>query len=216
MYSKSNIVGSLDTQQISESSKVRVFDTSVDYSNAEQIYKCVNLKTEKLASTPICVYDPSVDNVVSSNIIRLGSWEADLILNVVKLLQDNPSLSFLGIGCNVGVYTLAVAKFGRRVTALDANRKNLEMVATSLVKGNLTGNVRLTWNAISDQEETVRFNHRKGNIGALQMISGKGPINDSRGDKSSKAIVLDNLVPLFRQQSLVIKMDIETFELKAL
>ncbi|KAH3883283.1 hypothetical protein DPMN_007238 [Dreissena polymorpha] len=216
MYSKSNSVGSLDTRQMSDASNFRVFDTSVDYSNAEQIYKCVNLTIEKLASTPICVYDPAIDIWVSGYIISKGNFEGDLILELVKILQDNPSLTFLDIGCNVGVYTLAVAKFGRQVTAVDANRKNLEMVATSLVKGNLTEKVKLIWNAISDKEETVGLNHWKGNVGGLQMISGIGPINDSSGYESSKAIVLDNLVPIFRKKSLVIKMDIEKFELKAM
>ncbi|KAH3788234.1 hypothetical protein DPMN_166369 [Dreissena polymorpha] len=200
----------------SKSSNVCLFDTSVDYSNATHIHKCVDLKIQNLASTPICVYHPSVDVYVSKNIISQGSWEGVLILEVVKILQDNPRLSFLDLGCNVGIYTLAVAKFGRKVTALDANRKNLEMVATSLVKGNLTENVRLIWNALSDKVETVRFKHRVGNIGALQMVSGMAPINDSRGEESSKAIVLDDLVPLLRKQSLIIKMDIEAFELKAM
>ncbi|KAH3723780.1 hypothetical protein DPMN_049574 [Dreissena polymorpha] len=216
LYSNSVTVGSLGKLQMSESSNVRVFDTSVDYSNAKQIFKCVDLRIEYLATTPICVYDPMTDIYVSKDIISKGSFEGDYIKEVVTILQDNLSLSFLDIGCNVGVFTLAVAKFGREVIALDANRKNLEMVATSLVKGNLTGKVKLIWNALSDRVEAVRFKHKEGNIGALQMESGINATNDSRDEESSMAIVLDDLVPLLRKQSVFVKMDIESYEYKAM
>ncbi|XP_052265254.1 uncharacterized protein LOC127867820 isoform X1 [Dreissena polymorpha] len=216
LYSNSVTVGSIGKPQMSESSNVRVFDTSVDYSNSKQIFKCVDMRIEHLATTPICVYDPTTDIFVSKDIISKGSFEGDYIKEVVKILQDNLSLSFVDIGCNVGVYTLAVAKFGREVIALDANRKNLEMVATSLVKGNLTGKVTLIWNALSDRVEALGFKHKEGNIGALQMESGIRATNDSRGDESSMAIVLDDLVPLLRKRSLFVKMDIESYEYKAM
>ncbi|KAH3868562.1 hypothetical protein DPMN_031711 [Dreissena polymorpha] len=103
---------------------------------------------------------------------------------------------------------LAVAKFGQEVNALETNRTNQEMVATSLAKGNLTGKVILIWNAFSDMIEAVRFKHKDGNIGALQIESGISATHDSRGDESSMAIVLDDLVPLFRKRSLFVQMDI--------
>ncbi|KAH3772690.1 uncharacterized protein LOC127846553 [Dreissena polymorpha] len=196
--------------------EVRVFNTSMDFSSAKQIHKCVFLKVNTLESTPICVYDPEVDLFVSKYIINVGSWEKDLILEVVSILRGDPSLEFLDFGCNIGVYTLAVAKFGRRVTAIDANRKNLEMLTTSLQMGNLTGMVTLIWNALSDKIELVGFKERETNVGALQMISGVMNNSIFTDENSSIAIALDDLMPLLRNRSVIIKMDIEAFELKAM
>ncbi|KAH3721122.1 hypothetical protein DPMN_064039 [Dreissena polymorpha] len=195
---------------------VRVFDTSVDYSSAKQIHKCVALRIPSVKNTPICVYDPAIDIHVSRTIIANGNWEVGNIQKVLSILQNDPRLVFLDLGCNVGVYTLAVAKFGRLVTALDANRKNLEMLTTSLQKGNITGMVMLIWNALSDKAETVGFKEDNRNIGGLQMVSGVSNTTVLGDSNSSVAILLDDLVPLFRNKSVFIKMDIETYELKAM
>ncbi|KAH3721106.1 hypothetical protein DPMN_064022 [Dreissena polymorpha] len=195
---------------------VRIFDTSVDYSQVKQIHKCVALRIPSLANTPICVYDPKIDIYVSKSIITGGNWEGGNILTVIEILRRNPNLLFLDLGCNVGVYTLSIAKTGRKVIALDANRKNLEMLTTSLRKGNLTNMVTLIWNALSDKAETVGFKEDLRNIGGLQMLSGVSDADAVSEEKSSVSIVLDDLVPMFRNKSLFIKMDIETYELKAM
>ncbi|KAH3721079.1 hypothetical protein DPMN_063994 [Dreissena polymorpha] len=195
---------------------VRVFDTSVDYSSAKQIHKCVALRIPSVKNIPICVYDPAIDIHVSRTIIANGNWEVANIQKVLSILQNDPRLVFLDLGCNVGVYTIAVAKFGRPVTALDANRKNLEMLTTSLQKGNITGMVMLIWNALSDKAETVGFKEDNRNIGGLQMVSGVTNTTLLGDSNSSVAIVLDDLVPLFRNKSVFIKMDIETYDLKAI
>ncbi|KAH3721062.1 uncharacterized protein LOC127855584 [Dreissena polymorpha] len=196
--------------------EVRVFNTSIDYSSAKQIHKCVDMKINTLEITPICVYDPEVDLFVSKYIINEGSWEGALILEVVSILRGDPNLEFFDFGCNVGVYTLAIAKFGRRVTALDANQKNLEMLTTSLQMGNLTGMVTLIWNALSDKKELVGFKERETNVGALQMVSGVMNNSIVTDENSSMAIALDDLMPMLRNRPVVIKMDIEAFELKAM
>ncbi|KAH3837776.1 hypothetical protein DPMN_111177 [Dreissena polymorpha] len=194
---------------------IRVFDTSVDYSSAKQIYTCVDLRIRSLAHTPICVYDPATDIYVSNSILNTGSWEHSYVLKVLDILSQDPNLEFVDLGCNVGVFTVAVAKHGRRVTALDANRKNLEMLTTSLKLGNITKMVTVVWNALSDIPETVGFKEAEGNIGGLQMVSdiNAGNVNDDNG---SIAIMLDDLIPMFRGKSVFIKMDIEAYELKAM
>ncbi|XP_052247274.1 uncharacterized protein LOC127855580 [Dreissena polymorpha] len=197
-------------------SYVRFFNTSADYSSAKQIHKCVDLKIQSIGNTPICVYDPAIDIYVSKSIIDNGNWEGDLISLVVNIIQGARDTVFLDFGCNVGVYTLAIAKFGRQVSALDANRKNLEMLTTSLQKGNLTKMVTLIWNALSDKAETVGFKEDRKNIGGLQMVGEVSSTSFVSDENSSVAIVLDDLVPIFRNQSVFIKMDIETYELKAM
>ena len=73
---------------------VRIFDTSVDYSQVKQIHKCVALRIPSLANTPICVYDPKIDIYVSKSIITGGNWEGGNILTVIEILRRNPNLLF--------------------------------------------------------------------------------------------------------------------------
>ncbi|KAH3849199.1 hypothetical protein DPMN_091595 [Dreissena polymorpha] len=195
---------------------IRVFNTSVDYSSAKQIYKCVELRVPSQENTPICVYDPAIDKYVSKYILSTGSWEYVYVQTVLDILTLHPNLEFLDLGCNVGVFTVSIAKTGRRVTALDANRKNLEMLTTSLKMGKLTKMVTVIWNALSDKPETVQFKEDKENVGGLQMVSDINDTSNVNDDNGSIAIVLDDLIPMFGNKSVFIKMDIETYELKAM
>ncbi|KAH3721091.1 hypothetical protein DPMN_064006 [Dreissena polymorpha] len=123
-------------------------------------------------------------------------------------------MEFLDLGCNIGVYTISVATLGRRVTALDANRKNLEMLLTSLQIGNLTRNVTMLWNALSDKSEVVNLKEDAGNVGGMAIVSGQELAPDF--ENSTIAVTLDDLEVMFRKKKLLIKMDIERYEMKAL
>ncbi|KAH3721088.1 hypothetical protein DPMN_064003 [Dreissena polymorpha] len=183
----------------------------------EPIKLCVDLKVPGSKVTPICIYDPKhVDIYVSGELANTGIWEGHLIKVVHEILIHNPAMEFMDIGCNVGVYTIAVSHWGRRVVAIDANRRNLELLLTSLEMGKLTQNVTLLWNALSDKAETMSLRLDLAvadkNIGGSHVDGN----NSTMVNNIVYAVMLDDLVGYFAKQPLFIKIDIEASEWKAL
>ena len=177
--------------------------------------KCVPLRTSK-GTTPICIYDEVEDHFISASLKRSGQWEGDLVKNILDMLNKHPSAEFLDLGCNIGTYSLAAAAFGRHVIAVDAVIDNLELLSKSLTLGKLQDKAILIWNAISDEYSKVALTKYKGNVGGTAI---RNLTNDDKKNKDTfvtQTIKLDDLVPLMKGKTVVIKMDIETKEYNAL
>lgn len=181
--------------------------------NKTNLFECVPLRGI-VSDTPICIYDPKTDVYVSASIKKYGAWEGNLISLVVNFLKLYQDMEFLDLGCNLGIYTISVTKFGRRVVAVDANVKNLRMLSKSLVLGGLQNHsVTLLRNAISDKVETVQITGGTKNVGGMHVVKAETGTNE---EQKSQGVTMDHLTPLFDNKTLFIKMDIETNEWKAL
>ena len=177
--------------------------------------KCVQLKVLN-GTVPICTYPADRDTLISENLQRSGDWEGYLVSNLVRYLRTRPDAEFLDVGCNIGVYTLAMAYIGTRVTAVDALLQNLQLLSQSLTMARLKDNVTLIWNAISNEHTLVALNKPLGNIGGTHIQDTISEIAINSKTHYSRTITLDDLIPLFMHKRLVIKMDIEGSEYNAL
>ncbi|KAJ8303199.1 hypothetical protein KUTeg_019595 [Tegillarca granosa] len=186
------------------------------------------LKTSK-GVIPIHVYTPKEDKFVSSRIIQYGLFEAPKIDLLLKYLKSDPSLNFIDIGANLGVFTLNVAKFGRKVLAVEALNKNVQHLCLSVRDGKLQNNIKIIHNALSDKSGvTVNLGVDVNNMG--------GTFVDDEAENTKKVkqywhleiggtygsvntFTLDNLLDLEEMKdfkNVIIKIDIEGFEYKAL
>lgn len=178
--------------------------------------KCILLKTLH-GNSPICIHDPKQDEIISAELSKSGAWEPNYLYAVGSILRMNPDMLFLDLGCNIGVYTILAAKLGHKVFALDPNKINLRLLAKSVSLGGLTSKVTLLCNAISDVRKNVTLTDIVGNVGATFVESVEdGETGDLDSDKIVFSITLDDLLPVFKHQEVFIKMDIETYELRAL
>lgn len=202
------------TANYSIQSNVRFFDIVLNSKTAVEPYSCVNLSVQIVENTTICIYDPATDIWVSGFIVKYGAWETDLVQNTIRILKQNPGMQFLDIGVNIGVHTIPVAKFGRRVVAIDANKRNLELVSKSLVLGGLQDQVILIWNAVSDKIENVSLQFAHRNIGGTSVKSLGG--DSVSEDKTATTITLNNITSIFQGKTIFMKMDIESYEWHAL
>lgn len=171
--------------------------------------QCVTLKTFR-GPTPICIFDPNVDRMISSYIRDYETWEEDLLNETGLVLEGRPSLTFVDIGCNIGTFTLFNAKLGRRVVCIDILNAALELVQKSLVLGGLEQNVTLLLNAVSDKRESVKVNIVKDNPGGSYIEHNK------TGKSYVNAILLDDVLSVIGSGSIFLKLDIEGNEHKAL
>ena len=178
-------------------------------------YKCVSLRTFN-GSTPICVYPREIDNMISAHVMDFHTWEEDWLNSTAKIFRKHSDFVYLDLGCNIGVYTLFVAKLGALVYALDPNRDSLNLLAKSLRLGKLQENVTLILNAISDKQENVTLEVTKGNIGGSMIKSVDKLKKNSIADNIVEAITLDDLGAILQGKKVFIKMDIESYELNAI
>lgn len=195
---------------------IKVFDPfkeSAKQRNSISSNQCLLLKTMH-GSSPICIHNPEVDEIISSVISKTGSWEPNYLYAIGTVLNLNNEMKFLDLGCNIGVYTILAAQLRHKVIALDPNRANLRLLTKALNLGGLKDKVTLLWNAISDVRGNVTLTDIIGNVGATFVDTDNSQNVDS--EHKAFAITLDDLIPLFTDKPLFIKMDIETYELKAL
>ena len=69
---------------------------------------------------------------MSRSIKSEGSWEQDIVNNVIRAMEAHPSAVFLDVGANIGMYTVVIAAMKRKVIAVDADPENLAYIRQSL------------------------------------------------------------------------------------
>ena len=175
--------------------------------------KCVLLKSYFVTS-PICVYDPIEDEVISATLMKQQTWEPNLLYVAGRILTNNMELKFLDLGCNLGVYTILAAKLGIDVIAVDPSKQNLRLLTKALSLGGLRSKVTMLWNAISNVHEKVTLTDIVGNAGGAFVETVDG--SQTNNANAVQTILLDDLIPFFKDNSVFIKMDVETYEWKAL
>ena len=186
--------------------------TAIEKLNVEN---CVPLTTPS-GSTPMCTYPPGEDIQISQKVRNLGKWEPALVTRLARVLKSQTDLELLDIGCNLGVYTLTMAHQGTNVTAIDAVVENIKLLSKSVKLGNLDSRVTLIWNALSNEHKEVTLRKFKYKVGSTQIkdvIPSEVKTVDSL---LTGTIMLDDLLPIFRGKRVVLKMDIEGSEYKAL
>lgn len=171
-------------------------------------------------NTPIFVHEPSNDIHVSGSLVRSGSWEPHLLKLMSGLLSRDKELQFMDIGANLGVFSLAMAKFGRQVIAVEPLSINLHRFCSSIMAGKLTERITLVYNALSNKRENVSLGIDRQNIGGTYVVNNKN-MNKVRGSAVGgqyKDIVmttkLDDILDLpgFNFKKVIMKMDVEGYE----
>lgn len=180
----------------------------------------------------ICTYDPDADREISLHIRNSGTpySEGDIrvVLNLMR--QDTAqnrrssgeSISLVDAGANIGLFTLSAALNGYKVLAIDAMNSSLQLLATSVRLANVSSQVVMMHNAISDTHKNVTVQVRwPNNIGASWVLhnTSTGVATNTQQVKAQavvKAICLDDLVPYVPTHRVFLKMDIEGSEWRAL
>ena len=194
--------------------QLKIFNENKDTIDIKY-HKCVNLRTFN-GPTPICVYPREMDNMISAHVTDFHTWEEDWLNATRDILLKHKDFVYVDLGCNIGVYTLFVAKLGVNVYAVDPNVNNLRLLSKSLRLGNLQKNVTLILNAISDKHDNVTLEIVKGNIGG-SVIKGIDKIA-AKSDKESivETVTLYDFGDILKDKKVFIKMDIESYELNAI
>ncbi|XP_052787496.1 uncharacterized protein LOC128222500 [Mya arenaria] len=204
-----------EEEHVKRSNNIRIFNIT---SNAiAYLNKCkrTSLRIPDGSNTPICIYEPKEDIFVSASILKTGWWEKGNVEKVWNLMKPVNDMQFLDIGCNIGAFAIAIAKLGRRVTAVDANIVNLKMLAASLRLGGLEKDVTLIWNGVSNETKYVYLRQARVNVGATMILKATEQHPEDR-ENTVITVRLDDMLSLFEPKPFFIKMDIEIHEAIAL
>ncbi|XP_041351657.1 uncharacterized protein LOC121370473 [Gigantopelta aegis] len=174
-------------------------------------FKKATLKSPA-GDTPIFIYPKAQDVWVSRDIIERGIWEGDLVQMTYEFMTKHADADFVDIGANVGVYGLTIAKMGRRVVLIDPLLGNVRRLCKSIREGQFQNEAYVIHNAISDKRFRVGFGTHPGNVGGT-YVKEMTSANDA---EVAQAIPLDDLLSIFNFTKVVIKMDIEGHETRAL
>ena len=164
-------------------------------------------------NVPIFTYKAVDDVWVSANVIRQGMWEGDLVKKIHDILSKYPQSDFIDIGANIGVFSLTAAKLGRRVISIDAFEGNIARLCKSVEVGDLTSNIVLIHNAVSNVKEKVALGEDRKNIGGTFVRKLK---LNTQEKYIVNSILLDDLLEIFSLKKVVIKMDAERSEARIL
>ncbi|XP_052761393.1 uncharacterized protein LOC128204090 [Mya arenaria] len=193
----------------------RLFNIAVNANSYLSKCKRATLRVPGGSQAPICVYNASEDIWVSGDIIKHQSWEWKNVVTVWKLMKPVKDMAFLDLGCNIGAFTIPMAKLGRRVIAVDANKENLKMLATSLHLGGLDENVTIFLNGVSNETKYVHLVPSTSNVGGTKIEHSdiQSPVDIAN---SIITIKLDDILTKFGPKPFFMKMDIEGHEAMAL
>ena len=175
-------------------------------------------------------YGPMIVNVrdkfIGQSILQNEYWakaEIDMLHQLAEaVLADAPALTFLDLGANVGIHSLALAQtFDGRVNvhAVEAQRQIFHMLCGTMALNGLD-NVRCYRAAVSDRAgETLTYDlpdfRQANNLGRLELappaLSDNAELVKA-GRERAPTITIDS----FAVKVDLIKLDVEGMELRAL
>jgi FkbM family methyltransferase len=203
----------LSSQNVVWTSPHMVDCTQVDMPESE-IYIPTTTKNSFLMN----IHDPSSDEI-SRNIQKDGCWECSHIRALEETLEKHPDASFLDIGGNIGMWTLAASALGRNTYTIEPNRLNYERICRSINKNGFHPVTHVLNVAATAMPTSLKLGIPKGNLGGTSVRQVEAGDTTSPSSSSGAGIVQG--VPI-RQLGLptdrpyIIKIDVEGFEMEAM
>lgn len=171
--------------------------------------KCVPMVS--VTTVHVCLYKEWEDIYISKSILSGGAWEISISWEIVEILDTDPDMGFIDIGANIGVHSLVVAKYGRKVVAVEPDQNNRLRFRKSILLNKLADAITVIDSVVSNQRGFFKmqdFTHGT-NRGAFVAQRKHTPTN-------IKSILMDDLIPYIPFKTAVLKMDIEHHEPYAL
>ncbi|CAL1528253.1 unnamed protein product, partial [Lymnaea stagnalis] len=160
------------------------------------------------------------DKYISSSLLTSGIWEPYITQAFQTALERFPQATVIDVGANLGYYSLLASAMGHRVVALEPQTENLNRFVAGARADRWNDNIILLANALSDGHRNVslsRSDDNQGGIRALDRCDQLWPSSSSMGGQCTvPTLTLDDLLYVVTSKIVIIKLDIEGYECKAL
>ena len=169
---------------------------------------------------PLCHYTTKNDVWVTGRLLRGTYFEGNEVSRFLRLFRFDPQLQLVDIGANIGVYSLPAARV-TKVLAVEPNWHSMARLAKAVNLGGVISNVTLVQNAISNVHATLNMGvhpTNQGNAFLINTIKCKAtPVNLTCDTLApTRTIHLNDLLPLMRSKSALMKVDVEGHEVNIL
>ncbi|KAL3865977.1 hypothetical protein ACJMK2_043319 [Sinanodonta woodiana] len=180
--------------------------------NQTSALNCIPTRT--IPSFKICIYPREKDIFISESLITYGEWDGGQTNRIQKALQNFPEAIFLDFGANIGYFSLLARAMDRAVIAIEPINENFIHLEESVARNNFLDEILLLRHAITDRRTAVTMGQNKLNQGGVPIIK---EANHSVIDRNSlTSVTMDDLLTLLLAKEVIVKMDIEGYECRAL
>ena len=165
----------------------------------------------------IFLHHTARDGYVSARIASEGLWEADHVRRFLAALDLHPTAVVLDMGSHVGQYALLAAAKGHVVHAFDAQAENAALLERSLARHGLSHRVTQHVGILGDRAEPGHL--------CVNPTNNGGSWRDRDGERCESANAVrvpgavfsaDSVLGHLRNETLVVKLDVEGSECSAL
>ena len=162
---------------------------------------------------PVCHYTAETDLLVTGSLLSGTYYEAGDISRALRLLRSHRHLQLVDIGANIGLWSLPAARM-TQVLAVEPNWRSMSRLAKSVDLGAVGSNITLVHNAVSDVRATFYVGVTPRNKGIAFLVDSTQckTVRYCNTDSPITTIFLNDLVPLMRSNSALLKVDVEGHE----
>ncbi|XP_067661754.1 uncharacterized protein [Haliotis asinina] len=168
--------------------------------------------------TPIFLHDVKDDIWISGYIAKTGLWEPQNLNVILEQLRLDSNMGFIDLGSHVGAFSLSVAKAGRQVISVDPLPSNIRNLCQSVEYGQLSAQITLILNALSNTRQDVTFSFTSGNIAATEMRTPKDTSVSGfcKRPLIAHSLTLDDILPFVKFDRAFMKIDVESMEFEVI
>jgi len=165
---------------------------------------------------PVCHYTAETDVPITALLLHGTYFEGNEIGHVLRLLRSERHLQLVDIGANIGLWSLPAARM-TQVLAVEPNWRSMSRLAKSVDLGSVGSNITLVHNAVSNVRGTFHMGVHQTNQGVAFLINTTNCIATHNNEscytlKPIGTILLNDLMPLMRSKSALLKVDVEGHE----
>ena len=165
---------------------------------------------------PVCFYPRKIDARLSGSTQNGNYYERRSVTKVLRLLRLDRRLQFVDIGANIGIFSLPAARVAR-VLAVEPNWRSMSRLAKAVDLGGIISNITLVHNAVSNVRTTLNIGAHPINQGVSFLMNAtecRMPRTNEPCNTISpvKTILLNDLLPLMRSRTALLKIDVEGHE----
>ena len=175
-------------------------------------FNCVRTLTS--IQTTVCLYDVYRDMYISHDLQETGMWEPHVTSDFLDCLARDPTVGVIDLGANIGYYSMLAASAGRMVVAVEPYHKSVRRLQKAAMLENVTANVVVVQNAVSDTRTAATVRRAGDNQGDTRIRHGAEPCVGACSPVV-RTILLDDLLEVCRFNRAIIKVDIQNYEHRA-
>ena len=204
-------------------------ETSPDFATVDRITKlakedhsieCVHTSLMEHLGFSVCVYEDDPEEEAISRQLKKGTFfEHDSVIAVLTHLLDHDGLGLIDVGANLGIYSLAAARMGRPVVAVEPIRDNQKRLVKAANINHESDKIILIPNAISDSRLALRLKIPNKNKGRSYLTSNHYECVSDDSYTCSHLVptmVLDELLPYIPFREALLRMDTHGHSMEAI